>query len=149
LSLQVCAVVGSGREGGRPISKSTLFKHFRNEMKNGQSMLRALVMGRYRDALHDGAPWAVQMGMRSLFRWDIASAPLPHLEVPGEKGRPSIQVSFLRPDPRMIAAADEEDVVVEPKPVYNPAPPGTKLLPAPDPNQRPMPDLSRKRHWME
>jgi hypothetical protein len=53
---EICVVIGSGRGAGKPIAKTTLFRHFRNEMRNGQSMLKALVMGRYRAALANDMP---------------------------------------------------------------------------------------------
>jgi hypothetical protein len=81
---EICKVIGAGRgrDGeeevdGKPISKSTLFKHFRTELANGRAMLKSKIMGKYYAALDDNAPWAVQMGMRTVFRWDINSAPLP------------------------------------------------------------------------
>jgi hypothetical protein len=94
---EICKVIGSARGDGRPIAKTTLYRHFGNEMKNGQAMLKALIMGRYRAALDEGAAWATQMGMRTLFRWDINSALLP----PDPAGTTSsIRVEFVKPDPR-------------------------------------------------
>jgi hypothetical protein len=50
---EICKVIGSGRDRGKPIAKTTLYRHFRTEMQNGQAMLKALVMGRYRMWDHD------------------------------------------------------------------------------------------------
>ena len=68
---EICKVIGSGRnsasgaENGKPISKSTLFKHFRNELANGRSMLKARVAGKFYNALDNDEPWAIQMAMRN------------------------------------------------------------------------------------
>jgi hypothetical protein len=140
-------VIGSGRDKGKPISKSTLYRHFRNEMKNGSAMLKALVMGRYRAALANDMPWAIQMGMRTLFRWDINNAPLaPEL---GAAERPTIQVTFVKPDPNHPMFRDDPlPKQIEQGPVrYDPAPPGQRLLPAP--TQQPLGDLSKRRSWMD
>jgi hypothetical protein len=57
---QICQVIGSARNGtgdavsGKPISKSTLFKHFRNELRNGRSLLKAKVAGKFYTALDEG-----------------------------------------------------------------------------------------------
>jgi hypothetical protein len=49
----------------------------------------------------------------SQFRWDIANSPLPQLEVLGEKGRPSIQVTFVAPDKNDPRFRDD-DVIEQP-----------------------------------
>ena len=54
-------------------------------------MLKALIMGRYRAALDEGAA--------TLFRWDINCALLPP-DPPGTTS--SIRVEFVKPDPRLI-----------------------------------------------
>jgi hypothetical protein len=113
-------------------------------MRNGQSMLKALVMGRYRAALANDMPWAIQMGMRTLFRWDINNAPLPP-ELAVEQ-RPTIQVTFVKPDPNDPRFRDDPPQLERPV-RYDPAPPGQKLLPSP--TERPMPNLSRKGSWMD
>jgi hypothetical protein len=54
---EICKVIGSGRnsapgsENGKPIAKSTLFRHFKNELANGRSMLKARVAGKFYNAL--------------------------------------------------------------------------------------------------
>jgi hypothetical protein len=70
---EICAVIGSGRNGedtGKPISKATLYRHFRNELANGRAMLKARVAGKFYAALDNDAPWAIQMAMRNQFGWD-------------------------------------------------------------------------------
>jgi hypothetical protein len=32
---EICKVIGDGRGNGKPIAKTTLYRHFSNEMKNG------------------------------------------------------------------------------------------------------------------
>lgn len=115
-------------------------------MKNGQAMLKALIMGRYRAALDEGAAWATQMGMRTLFRWDINSALLP----PDPAGTTSsIRVEFVKPDPKLI---EDDGPVIEHEQRYDEGPrPGQRLLPAS--SQQPMPDLSKSNNgggsWMD
>jgi hypothetical protein len=134
---EICKVMGSARGDGRPIAKTTLYRRFGNEMKNGQAMLKALIMGRYRAALDEGAAWATQMGMRTLFRWDINSALLP----PDPAGTTSsIRVEFVKPDPKLI---EDDRPVVEHEARHDEGPrPGQRLLPPP--SQQPMPDLSKR-----
>jgi hypothetical protein len=81
---EICAVIGSGRNGedtGKPISKATLYRHFRNELANGRAMLKGRVAGKFYAALDDDAPWAIQMAMRNQFGWD--------------NGRSGFQISLL------------------------------------------------------
>jgi hypothetical protein len=40
---EICKVIGSARGNGRPIAKTTLYRHFGNEMKKGQAMLKAVI----------------------------------------------------------------------------------------------------------
>jgi hypothetical protein len=141
---EICKVIGSARGDGRPIAKTTLYRHFGNEMKNGQAMLKALIMGRYRAVLDEGAAWATQMGMRTLFRWDINSALLP----PDPAGTTtSIRVKFVKPDPKLIE--DDRPVVEHEQRHDEGPPPGQRLLPPP--SQQPMPDLSKRNggSWMD
>jgi hypothetical protein len=73
---EICKAIGAARNGvdggpsGKPISKSTLFKHFKNELASGRSMLKARVAGKFYDALDNNEPWAIQMAMRNQFGWD-------------------------------------------------------------------------------
>jgi hypothetical protein len=61
---------------------------------------------------------------------------------PGD-GQPSIRVTFVRPDPKML---EDDSPVVEHQPQpYDPTRHYQKLLPAP--TERPMPNLTR--HWMD
>jgi hypothetical protein len=85
--------------------------------------------------------------MRTLFRWDINNAPLAPDH--GVEQRPSIHVSFVRPDPNDPRFKDDEpprQIGQRPYP-GEPAPAGTKLLEPP--RDRPMPNLSRKGSWMD
>jgi hypothetical protein len=73
---EICKVIGAGRNGvrgsdsGKPIAKTTLFRHFRNELASGRAMLKARVAGKFYDALNNNEPWAIQMAMRNQFGWD-------------------------------------------------------------------------------
>jgi hypothetical protein len=88
---EICQVIGAGRNrdgtenvedtGRTPISKATLYKHFRNELANGRAMLKARVAGRFYNALDEDQPWAIQMAMRNQFGWD--------------NGRSGFQISLL------------------------------------------------------
>jgi hypothetical protein len=57
-----------GAENGRPIAKSTLFRHFKNELASGRSMLKDRVAGKFYAALDNNEPWAIQMANQ--FGWD-------------------------------------------------------------------------------
>jgi hypothetical protein len=121
----ICQVIGSARNGngdatsGKPISKSTLFKHFRNELRNGRSLLKAKVAGKFYAALDEGREWAISMAMRNLHGFDA--------------GRGGFQI-----DPAVLAdGAREINTFIEfivpgrheeqrPGPI-----PGQRLLPAP------------------
>ena len=85
------------------------------------------------------------LGMR-----DGGNVPQLPLE-PGDEQRPTIQVTFVRPDLNDPRFKDDEPVRQIGQQPYpgQPAPAGTKLLPAPDPNQRPMRDLSKPGSWMD
>jgi hypothetical protein len=135
---------------GRPISKSTLSKAFKAELASGTAALKAKIMEGFHAALDERQAWAVAFGLRAIIGMrDGERVPQLQLEVPGEKNRPSIQVTFVAPDrndPRF-----RDDDVIEHQPVqYDANPPGTKLLPAPNPTSRPMANLTGKRgHWMD
>jgi hypothetical protein len=98
---EICQVIGAGRGGdpdsdsGKPISKSTLFKHFKNELANGRAMLKARIMGKYYNALDDDAPWAIRLGMQIAFGWRgrrrAFNTEAPELE------RPPIKIVFVVP----------------------------------------------------
>jgi hypothetical protein len=48
---EICKVVGGGRardtDSGKPISKTTLFRHFKTELASGRAMLKARVAGKF------------------------------------------------------------------------------------------------------
>jgi hypothetical protein len=104
---EICKVIGSGRnsapgaENGRAISKSTLFRHFKNELANGRSMLKARVAGKFYNALDNNEPWAIQMAMRNQFGWDAGrggfEAP-PQIE--GAGSSLPVQIEFVLPTRR-------------------------------------------------
>ena len=59
---EICKVIGSGRncspgsENGRPIAKTTLYRHFKNELASGRAMLKARVAGKFYNALDNDEP---------------------------------------------------------------------------------------------
>jgi hypothetical protein len=142
---EICKVIGDGRGNGKPIAKTTLYRHFSNEMKNGPAVLKARITTKYYAALENDAPWAVQMGMRTQFRWDINGALLPS-DPAGSVS--SIRVEFVKPDPRML---EDDRPVIEHEHRHDAGPrPGQRLLPAR--SQQPMPDLSKRNgggSWMD
>jgi hypothetical protein len=106
---EICKVIGSGRYGvdggpsGKPISKSTLFKHFRTELAGGRSMLKAKVAGRFYAALDNNEAGAIQMAMRNQFNWDAGrggfEGVVPQIEGAGGGPLP-VQVEFVVPTRR-------------------------------------------------
>ena len=105
---EICKVIGSARngvDGGsdcKPISKSTLFKHFRKELASGRSMLKAKVAGRFYTALDNNEAWAISMGMRSQFNWDAGRGGFDGmLQLEDTGGRPlPVQIEFVVPTDR-------------------------------------------------
>jgi hypothetical protein len=132
---EICKVIGSGRnsaqgaENGRPIAKSTLFRHFKNELANARSMLKARVAGKFYAALDNNEPWAIQMAMRNQFNWDAGRGGFdgvpPQLEDAGGGALP-VQVTFVVPS-RREPPADAPDA-----PAHGPFP-WQRQLPAPEP----------------
>jgi hypothetical protein len=108
---EICAVIGSGRNGedtGKPISKATLYRHFRNELANGRAMLKGRVAGKFYAALDDDAPWAIQMAMRNQFGWDNGRSGF-HVNLLDEGGAtgiqgpaPKMQIEFVMPSEREL-----------------------------------------------
>jgi hypothetical protein len=121
----ICQVIGSARNSdgdatsGKPISKSTLFKHFRNELKNGRSLLKAKVAGKFYAALDEGREWAIGMAMRNLHGFDAGRGGFQIDPGALADGTPEINtfIEFIVPGRR------EEE---RPGPV-----PGQRLLPPP------------------
>ena len=129
---QICAVIGAARNGvgddlsGKPISKSTLFKHFRNEMRHGRSLLKAKIMGKYYAALDEGREWAIAMGMRNLHAFDIGRGGFSADPAALTDGVPQIgaEVVFIVPG----YGASEVELEPEQRPI-----PNQRLLPPPPP----------------
>jgi hypothetical protein len=123
---EICKVVGGGRardtDSGRPISKTTLFRHFKKELASGRAMLKARVAGKFYAALDNDEPWAIQMSMRNQFGWDSGRGGF-HLD-PGAltEGRPqtTVQVVFV------VCKKPWHDTLEGPVA-------GQKLLPSPPP----------------
>jgi hypothetical protein len=108
---EICAVIGSGRNGedtGKPISKATLYRHFRNELANGRAMLKARVAGKFYAVLDDDAPWAIQFGMRNLFGWDAGRNGFHAMlddsaaALPGGTEPLHLDVHFVMPDRKKL-----------------------------------------------
>jgi hypothetical protein len=125
---EICKVIGSARNSvdggpsGKPISKSTLFKHFKNELANGRSMLKAKVAGKFYAALDNNEMWAISMGMRNQFNWDAGRGGFDGMspsQLDDAGGGPlPVQIEFIVPAGKPAA------------PHWEP-PPGPRLLPAP------------------
>jgi hypothetical protein len=149
---EICKVIGASRGvdavSGKAISRATLYRHFKSEMSSGRALLKTKIVAGWHRAIDEGQNWAIQFGLRTVLGLrDGAGVPaLPH-EV-GDEQRPSIQVTFVRPDPNDPRFRDDPPQLERPV-RYDPAPPGQRLLPAP--TDRPMQDLSiRKRgSWMD
>jgi hypothetical protein len=103
-----------------------LFKHFRNELANGRSMLKARVAGKFYAALDNNEAWAIQMALRNQFNWDAGRGGfdgVPPSQIEGTGGGPlPVQIEFIVPAGKPAA------------PEWTP-PQGPRLLPAP-PNMR-------------
>ena len=129
---EICKVIGDGRNGnGAPIAKSTLFRHFKNELANGRAMLKARVAGKFYAALDDDQPWAIQMAMRNQFNWDAGRNGFVVANVAddddGNIDR-TMKIVFVRADPVADDADDQQR---------------SRLLPAPPlPSQAPVLDLT-------
>jgi hypothetical protein len=126
---EICKVLGAGRrdptnnKSGRPISKKCLYKHFRDELAGGRSLLRAEIAGRFRAALADGQRWAIEAGLRSQFGWDPNRfGGLIGPPDDGEAVQPLVQVEFVVPSGRR-----EEERRPDPN---------QRLLPPPPPRAR-------------
>jgi hypothetical protein len=139
----------SHQAGGshKPISKSTLGKAFRSGLAAGKAGLKAKIVSGFHAALDERQAWAVCFGLRAIIGLrDGASVPQQAPE-PGDEQRPTIQVTFVKPN----WGPDDDDPLprqIEQGPVhYDKAPAGRRLLPAP--SQQPMPDLSKRRSWMD
>jgi hypothetical protein len=100
---EICKVIGAGRnEDGKPIAKTTLIRNFKNELANGRAMLRSRVIGRFYQALDDGEPCAVQMGLRNQFGWDRGRGGFS-IDLPAEDGEPKrLEIEFVTPTRREI-----------------------------------------------
>jgi hypothetical protein len=135
---------------GEPISKTTLAKVFKRELAVGRARHKSLIATGYYAALHERQPWALQLGLRTQFGWrPDGLMPLPDS---GDGVTPSIRVSFVRPDPRMLLEDDEPVRQIEHTPVYDPAPPGQRLLSPPSPTDRTMRPILKRNGgggWMD
>jgi hypothetical protein len=131
---EICKVVGGGRardtDSGKPISKTTLFRHFKTELASGRALLKARVAGKFYNALDEDQPWAIQMAMRNQFGWDAGRGGF-HLDTGAliEAGdvQPLTQIEFVVP-----GKPPEEG---PPAPAQGPYP-WQKALPAPEPMVR-------------
>ena len=121
---EIARMIGSASGDGKPLSKTTLQRHFRRELANGSALLRARVASRFHAALDNDAPWAIQMAMRNRFAWDAGRGGF-HQDVGAlidDTPMPAAQITFVVP------GHGESEIRREPEP----APvPGQRLLPAP------------------
>lgn len=164
---EICAVIGSGRNGedtGKPISKATLYRHFRNDLSNGRAMLKARVAGKFYAALDDDAPWAIQMAMRNQFGWDNWRSGF-HVSLIGDDTNgsidgtiPRIELEFVMPRQRELEdeplpqreVKDVSPSRVEPAPRVDFDQPRTELdLQVNKPSSVPLIKPKGKFGWME
>ena len=140
-SQEICRVLGVGRgdptnnKTGKPIAKTTLWRHFRNELVSGHSLLRAEIAGRWRAALNNGERWAIEAGLRNKFGWDPGR--YGGLIGPPDDGdvQPTIAVEFVVPGYGASGREEERPGLPSPQ----------RALPAPmfkdvDGTWKPMPD---------
>src|SRR5262245_23078522 len=68
----ICKVIGSHINEGRPLAKQTLYKDCLYELANGAALLHSLVGSKFHEAIAAGAPWAIQCALRNLpgYRFD-------------------------------------------------------------------------------
>jgi hypothetical protein len=127
---EICAVIGSGRNGedtGKPISKATLYRHFRNELANGRAMLKARVAGKFYAALDNDAPWAIQMAMRNQFGWDNGRSGFSiTLDDDSNSAAAPVTLEFVLP-PALPAPEGPRDVTPAPQPRHGYQPPSDPL----------------------
>ena len=121
---------------GRPISKKCLYKHFRDELAGGRSLLRAEIAGRFRAALADGQRWAIEAGLRSQFGWDPNRfGGLIGPPDDGEAVQPTIAVEFVIPGfgssqhKRLSGPEIEHDRPIDPTRKRLPPPPPRTYTP--------------------
>jgi hypothetical protein len=97
-------------------------------------------------AIDEGQAWAISFGLRTVLGLRDGAGVPPLVPDAGDEIRPTIQVTFVKPDPNDPRFRD--DPLQLERPVrYDPAPAGQKLLPSP--TERPMGDLSKKGSWMD
>lgn len=139
---EIAKVIGFGRrdptnnKSGRPISKKCLYKHFRDELAGGRSLLRAEIAGRFRAALADGQRWAIEAGLRSQFGWDPNRfGGLIGPPDDGEAVQPTIAVEFVIPGfgssqhKRLSGPEIEHDRPIDPTQKRLPPPPPRTYTP--------------------
>jgi hypothetical protein len=153
---EICKVIGAGRNGdagsdnGKPIAKTTLYRHFKHELENGRAMLKARVAGKFYAALDDDQPWAIQFGMRNLFGWDNGRSGFT-VSLPADDElagpREPLRIEFVSP----TRPEHDEPLDVTPRSVNytppKPAPPVVDVTANP-PTSVPIAG-SRKFGWME
>jgi hypothetical protein len=110
---------------GEPISKTCLSRHFKRELAEGSSKIKALIAEKYFAALERDEPWAVRLGMKNRHGWALeGAAPLPD---PGGFDGGEIKIRFVMPS-KPVEPVD-----------LNPRPPS----PQPSPYEGAQPDLSK------
>lgn len=125
---EICKVVGGGRardtDSGKPISKTTLFRHFKTELASGRAMLKARVAGKFYNALDEDQPWAIQMAMRNQFGWDAGRGGFDGAQLIDEREPITAQVTFVVPGG---AGSSTEGIPDAPAPPF----PWQRALPKP------------------
>jgi hypothetical protein len=125
---EICKVVGGSRardtDSGKPISKTTLFRHFKTELASGRAMLKARVAGKFYNALDEDQPWAIQMAMRNQFGWDAGRGGFDGAQLIDEREPVTAQVTFVVPGG---AGSSTEGIPDAPAPPF----PWQRALPKP------------------
>jgi hypothetical protein len=98
---------------GKPITKACLHHHFKRELADGGAKVKALIGGRFMQAVDRGEPWALRLGMRNRYGWVGAEGNQPLPEIMGSfadspeikivfhpgPGRPELDLSASKPTP--------------------------------------------------
>jgi hypothetical protein len=92
---EMCQLVLNPRSG-KPISKETLGKYFRQELDAGKAKLKAKVAGKWMDAIDKGEQWAVQFALRHICGYRDGEVSV-NVGADGETRTSSIQIEFVRP----------------------------------------------------
>jgi hypothetical protein len=99
-----------------PITKTTLARAFKRELADGKAKLKSIIATRFYEALERGDSWATQMGLKTQFGWKPdGNGGFIMPPDPGDGRRPTLNVVFVKPDPKMFED-DEPPKLIEHRP---------------------------------